>query len=168
MAAKTAASGGAGWRSLAPLLEALEGEPVLVELKDGREVAGLLDCVHPGDLGVTLGKARQRWLEGPRRGQVGPDLELVMLAGRRIRFVHLPDRINVDHELRRWHERKLKAAPQRQFIMDAEMLRARAGAVLTASTAASPLASASAPRSTHSPPPRAQRGDKQLEDDQGD
>jgi hypothetical protein len=38
-----------------------------VELKNGREVAGLLDCVHPGDLGVTLGKARQRWLEGPPR-----------------------------------------------------------------------------------------------------
>jgi hypothetical protein len=33
------------------------------------------------ELGVRLGKA---WLEGPRRGQVGPDLELVILAGRPI------------------------------------------------------------------------------------
>lgn len=106
------------WKSLASLLQSLEGERVRVELKNDLEVCGVLDAVDLSDMSVVLGKASQTWLEGPRRGQKGTDMEMVMLLGSRIRFIHLPDEMDVQAELKAAHARRLKAAFKRNYIKD--------------------------------------------------
>ncbi|GBG32561.1 Small nuclear ribonucleoprotein Sm D1 [Hondaea fermentalgiana] len=108
----------ARWKSLSSFLTCLEGELVTVELKNDTQITGYLDSVDVKDMTVVLGKASQTWLEGPRRGQRGEALEIVMILGSRIRYVHLPDNLDADAEMRAWHARRTKAAFRRNYIVD--------------------------------------------------
>mmetsp|Transcript_15490 Transcript_15490/g.28432 ORF Transcript_15490/g.28432 Transcript_15490/m.28432 type:complete len:151 (-) Transcript_15490:195-647(-) len=106
------------WRSLGRLLEYFEGRVICVELKCGLEVKGILDGVDVKDLSMIIGKASQRWIEGRRKGSKGPDMELVLIAGPRVRYVHFPDKIDLDVEMRKWHTQTKKAAWKRNYIVD--------------------------------------------------
>ena len=91
---------------------------IRVELKDGLEVTGLLDAVQLSDMSLMLGKAQQRWVEGRKRGRKGPDMELVFLAGSKIRYISFPDKINIDAELFKWKLRCDQAKFKRNYIVD--------------------------------------------------
>ncbi len=106
------------WKYLSQLLVCFEGECVIVELKNGLEVTGILDSVDVRDMSVLLGKAKQRWIEGKKQGCVGPDMELVFFSGSRIRYIHFPSTFNMDNQLRAWHNRKQKATFRRNYIVD--------------------------------------------------
>uniref|UniRef100_A0A7S2RGP2 Sm domain-containing protein n=1 Tax=Mucochytrium quahogii TaxID=96639 RepID=A0A7S2RGP2_9STRA len=106
-----------GWRSLCSLLECMEGDVITVELKNDLVVSGYLDGVDNG-MNLVLGKAHQYWMEGKNKGRHGPNMEVALISGKRIRYIHFPDKLDMEGELRSWHKRKNKAKFKRNYIVD--------------------------------------------------
>jgi len=95
----------------------MEGEYVTLELKDDLVVTGFIDSVD-GDMSILLGKSKQYWMEGPRKGRQGINMELVLISGKRIRYIHFPSKLNIDAHLKSWEARKALGANKRSYIID--------------------------------------------------
>lgn len=85
-------------RSLVCVIQALQGLEILVELQNDVYVRGLLeDC--DDSMNVIVKDARIEDVEGNEK-----HLPLIFLRGSNIRFVHIPDSIDVSHTV---EERRL-------------------------------------------------------------
>jgi len=105
-----------GWRTLAPLLQAFLGEIVSVELKSGMVLTGILDTVDH-EMNVWLGKVETTWMEGRRKGEVGPTMELTYVSSSKMRYVHFPDRLNIDAQVKRMVHRGKQGAYEKQSFV---------------------------------------------------
>ncbi|KAH7387071.1 hypothetical protein KP509_16G003800 [Ceratopteris richardii] len=76
-------------RSLLCVIKALQGHQVLVELQNDLYIRGLLDDCDDA-MNVTIKDASLEDVEGNMR-----KLPLIFVRGSNIRFVHIPDSVNV-------------------------------------------------------------------------
>lgn len=91
-------TGRAGERTLVCVIKALQGLEVLVELQNDFCIRGLLDDCDDA-MNVIVKDARIEDVEGNEK-----KLPQIFVRGSNIRFVHIPDSVNVSHAV---EERRL-------------------------------------------------------------
>ena len=51
-------------------------------------------------MNMWLGKATSVWMEGRNEGKQGPSMELGMIQAAKIRYVHFPDNMQVEKQVK--------------------------------------------------------------------
>mmetsp|Transcript_17896 Transcript_17896/g.22582 ORF Transcript_17896/g.22582 Transcript_17896/m.22582 type:complete len:121 (+) Transcript_17896:104-466(+) len=87
-------------RSLAFFLESMSGYRVVIELKNDSEVTGSIENCD-NDMNLTLQNVRCVNTQGKVQKH-----SLMFVQGSMIRYVHIPDHVNVAHQVRR-HVKRL-------------------------------------------------------------
>lgn len=111
-------------KSLASALEAFVGETISVETADGRVYGGILDSVDK-DMNVMLGKAKCKYVDGPRRFEILPSTEFVLLSAKNIRYYHFPPQSDVRKQMRAQEKRTKRASHKRSVIVETETRKRR-------------------------------------------
>jgi small nuclear ribonucleoprotein (snRNP)-like protein len=83
--------------TLVSALEALLGATVTVELRNEMLIEGLIETVDPKLRYIVLVSALVR---RPGRSESNETLEFIFLSGRNIRFIHLPENLDIDYAIK--------------------------------------------------------------------
>lgn len=84
------------WKTLGVLLLALEGYEVVLELKTDVTVLGVVDEADAG-MSCTLTSAQLTHPDGRVE-----TMDQIYVSGRSVRYVHIPDSVNIVHVLARY------------------------------------------------------------------
>lgn len=97
-------------QTISILLLGLVGNEVLVELKNDLEFRGILEEVGGSSMDIQLSSVIvTRPLHDGRGGRsTGEHLDNMFVKGSSIRYVHIPDNLNIETCFKQWQQRKAR------------------------------------------------------------